>query len=36
VGKSSEQQVSIVLKRYEAIVSSMTLQSNWLIEKIAK
>ncbi|GAK57211.1 chromosome segregation ATPases [Candidatus Vecturithrix granuli] len=36
VGKSSEQQVSIVLKRYEAIVSSATLQSNWLIEKIAK
>ena len=36
VGKSSEQQVSIVLKRYEAIVSNATLQSNWLIEKIAK
>lgn len=36
VGKSSEQQASIVLKRYEAIVSDATLQSNWLIEKIAK
>lgn len=35
-GTSSEQQVSVILKRYEAVLSGATLQSNWLVEKIAK
>ena len=36
VGESLEQQVSIVLKHYQAILPDKTLQSDWLVEKIAK
>ena len=36
LGTSSEQQVSVGLKRYEAMLSDTTVQSNWLVEKIAK
>ena len=36
VGGSLEQQVSIVLKHYQAIFPDKTLESDWLVEKIAK
>ncbi|MBD3307468.1 hypothetical protein GF339_13650 [candidate division KSB3 bacterium] len=35
-GGGSEQQVSVVLKQYQAILPERTLESSWLVEKIAK
>ncbi len=36
IGGSSEQRVSIVLKRYQAILPDKTFTGKWLVEKLAK
>lgn len=36
IGGSSKQQISIVLKRYRAIIGDQTLQSDWIVEKLAQ
>jgi hypothetical protein len=36
IGDGSERQASIILKRYQALLPTRTLQSDWLVEKIAQ